>query len=170
MSSPAVPDANSAELQRMRRQLLNPWAMRAWMLGNLPLAFMAGLRITALDADRCTVTVPYGWRSQNPFRSTYFAALSMAAEMATGALALTLVRAAPRPVSMLITGMQAEFVKKATSTVAFTCDAGPTLREAVFQTLETGEALSRTVEAVGRLPDGEVAARFTFTWSFKRKG
>lgn len=163
-------DVEGARVLKMRRQILNPWAMRAWMLQTLPLAWFAGLRVTALTADACTVTVPYGWRSQNPFRSTYFAAQAMAAEMSTGSLALILVQAAPQPVSMLITGMQAEFVKKATQTVAFTCDAGPTLREAVLQTLQTGEALTRTVETIGRLPGGEVAARFTFTWSFKRKG
>lgn len=169
MSTVAL-DVNSPALQKMRSELLSSIKLRLWMFKTLPLAFVAGLRMTEIDALRCTVTVPYGWRTQNPFRSTYFAALSMAAEMSTGALALTLVRASPKPISMLITGMQAEFIKKATDTVAFTCEAGPTLQEAVLRTLETGEALTRTVEAVGRLPDGEVAARFTFTWSFKRKG
>lgn len=166
----AAIDVNSPALQKMRGDLTSAWKLRLWMFKTLPLAFVAGLRVTEINADRCTVTVPYGWRTQNPFRSTYFAALSMAAEMATGALALTLVRAAPQPVSMLITGLSAEFVKKATDTVAFTCDAGPTLREAVQTALETGDGLTRTVEAVGRLPSGEIAARFTFTWSFKRKG
>ncbi len=170
MSSPALTELNPEKIEHMRRQVLSPLGMRAWMLAKLPLALMAGLRVTELDADRCAVTVPYGWRSQNPFRSTYFAALSMAAEMSTGALALILIQATPQPCSMLITGMTAEFVKKATTTTTFTCDAGPTLREAVSRTLETGEPETRTVESVGRLPNGEVAARFTFTWSFKRKG
>ena len=77
-------DVEGARVLKMRRQILNPWAMRAWMLQTLPLAWFAGLRVTALTADACTVTVPYGWRSQNPFRSTYFAAQAMAAEMSTG--------------------------------------------------------------------------------------
>lgn len=167
--SNAVAPIDPARIQSMRRQVLSPLGMRAWMLVKLPLALMAGLRVTELDADRCVVTIPYGWRSQNPFRSTYFAALSMAAEMSTGALALILIQASPQPTSMLITGMTAEFIKKATSTTTFTCDAGPTLREAVMEALASGEPVTRTVESVGRLPNGEIAARFTFTWSFKRK-
>ena len=163
-------DVEGPKVLQLRRQILSPWALRGWMLNKLPLAFMAGLRVQTLDGERCVVTVPYGWRSQNPFRSTYFAALSMAAEMSTGALGLILVQASPQPVSMLITGMKADFVKKATQTVAFTCEAGAQMREAVLHTLETGEPVEKRVETIGRLPGGEVSARFEFQWSFKRKG
>lgn len=169
MSTPPS-TVDPAAVERLRQNILSPWAMRFWMLKELPLAFAAGLRVTALDERHCTVTVPYGWRSQNPFRSTYFAAQSMAAEMSTGALGLLLVRAAPQPVSMLITGMQGEFLKKANRTIAFTCEEGAALQEAVLHTLRTGEPVARTVPSVGLLPDGGVAARFEFTWSFKRKG
>jgi hypothetical protein len=39
----------------------------------------------------------------------------------------------------------------------------------VQRTLETGEAAVAEVETVGRMSDGTVVARFTFTWSFKRR-
>lgn len=112
-------------------------------------------------------TVPYGWRSTNPFRSTYFAALSMAAELSTGALAMAAVESAPRPVALLITGLTASFEKKAVSLTSFTCTDGAKLFAAVDQTIATGEPVVVEVPTVGTAPDGVVVARFTFTWSFK---
>ena len=117
-------DMDSAPVQKMRNLLKNPLAINMFMLAKLPLALMAGLKVRNIDADICEVSVPYGWRSTNPFQSTYFAALTMAAEMSTGALAISLVRASPRPISMLVVNVEGEFVKKATSLTTFRCEAG----------------------------------------------
>lgn len=73
---------------KLLAEMSSPWKLRLWMMAKLPLAWLAGLRMEELTADRCRISVPYRWLSQNPFRSTYFAALSMAAEMSTGALGL----------------------------------------------------------------------------------
>ncbi|MCP4807868.1 MAG: DUF4442 domain-containing protein [Proteobacteria bacterium] len=149
--------------------MLNPVMLSGYMLAKLPLALMAGLRITSFDADHSSVSVPYGWRSQNPFRSTYFAALSMAAEMSTGALGLAVVEAAPDPVSMLITGMTGEFTKKATDVTTFTCRDGRAMAEAVARTLSDGKSVQVVAETIGTNQAGVEVARFTFTWSFKKK-
>ncbi len=66
--------------EKLRRRLTNPWMLKLFMLMKLPLALFAGLRVQQIDASECAVSVPYGWLSTNPFKSTYFAALSMAAE------------------------------------------------------------------------------------------
>lgn len=155
--------------EKIRGRMLNPFLMRGYFLAKLPLALVAGLRVRELTAERCAASVPYGWRSTNPFRSTYFAALSMAAELSTGALAMMAVELAPQPVAMLITNMEASFEKKATALTTFTCEDGPKAFAAVAETVRTGEPATARLETVGRLPDGTVAARFVFTWSFKRR-
>lgn len=142
----------------------------AYVLAKVPLAALAGLRIRQIDAERCSVSVPYGWMTTNPFRSTYFAALSMAAEMSTGALALVAARSCPRPISTLIVGMDGKFEKKATTATTFTCAAGPQIAAAIDETLTTGEPVAVDVDSVGTAEDGAVVARFCFRWSFKRKG
>src|SRR5436190_24343395 len=71
---------------------------------RLPLAAFAGLRVTRLDAGGAEVRLPAGWKTQNPFRSTYFAAQAMAAEMSTGAPALLFIQESGKPVSSLVTG------------------------------------------------------------------
>lgn len=163
----AYPDP--AAIERIRQRMLSPLRMRAFMFAKLPLALVAGLRVRSLTPQRCEVSVPYRWLTTNPFRSTYFAAQAMAAEMSTGAIGLMAAEAAPAPVSTLIVGMTASFEKKATATATFSCVEGEKLFAAVRRTLETGEPATAEVETVGRTPDGAVVARFTFTWSFKKR-
>ena len=158
-----------AALERARRWARRPLALRAFFLWKLPLAFAAGLRIRALDGERCEVRVPYGWRTTNPFRSIYFAALAMAAELSTGTLMLVAVRAAPASVSMLVTGMEGRFGKKADDDVVFTCHGAAAAIEAVARTVETGEPVELELETVGRMRDGTEVARFGFRWSVKRR-
>jgi Domain of unknown function (DUF4442) len=165
--APFLPDP--AEVARLAARLKSPLQFRAYMLAKLPLALFAGLRVRVLDAGRCAVSVPYGWRSTNPFRSTYFAALSMAAEMSTGALAMMATQLAPQPVALIIVDLEARFDKKAQALTTFTCEEGAKAFAAVAGTVNTGEATVARMETVGRAPDGLVVARFVFTWSFKRR-
>jgi len=166
--SVALP-APSSKADKLASRLKNPWALRGYMLAKLPLALMAGLRVRELDARRCVVTVPYGWRTTNPFRSTYFAALAMAAEMSTGALALMATETAPQAVALIIVDLQATFEKKAQALTTFTCEDGDKAFAAVADAVRTGEPATARLETVGRSPDGTVVARFAFTWSFKRR-
>ena len=164
-----VPGAPAGKAESIRKRIRSAWMLRGFMLAKLPLGLMAGLRVTELDEERCEVHVPFGWRTTNPFRSMYFAAQSMAAEMSTGALGLTAVRSAPVPVSVLIVGMEAEFCKKATQDVRFRCADGTALADAVRQAVESGESVTAEATSVGTMPDGTVVSRFRFTWSFRRK-
>ena len=159
----------SGKAEKLRRRMLSPWAMRAFFLAKLPLALIAGLRISHLGPERCEVRVPFAWRTQNPFRSIYFAALAMAAELSTGAPAMVAAESAPESVAMLIVGLTAEFEKKASDVTTFICEDLDRFDQAILETLESGEGVTAQVATVGYLPDGEVAARFAFTWSFKRR-
>ncbi len=155
--------------ERLAARLSRPWPMRGFFLARLPLALVAGLRVREIDRRHCVVTVPYGWRTTNPFRSTYFAALTMAAELSTGALAMLATRSAPAPAALLIVGLEASFEKKAVAPTAFTCEDGDAIFAAVAATLATGEPAVVRAETTGRAPDGVEVARFAFTWSFKRR-
>ena len=111
--------------------LRHPVKFRMFLLSRLPAAFFAGVRIKAIDENSCRVSVPYKWFTQNPFRSTYFACLSMAAEMSTGALCMAhLYKKAP-VVSMLVVKVESEYFKKATGLTNFTCEDGLLIRETI---------------------------------------
>jgi len=150
------------------RLVNTPWRMRLFLQWKLPAAWFMGIRVDTCDGEQAVVRLPYGWRSQNPFRSIYFAAQCAAAELSTGLLALAVLQEQP-PVSMLVTHFEADFFKKADQTLRFTCTEGAALRAAVERAIATGEAQVHRATSVGTLPDGTEAARAYITWSFKRK-
>lgn len=166
---PALSADEAARVERVARDFRSPMKLRAYFSAKLPLALFAGLKVRELTAGRCAVDVPYGWRTTNPFRSTYFAAQSMAAELSTGALVMLAVQSSREPVSMLVANMSASFEKKASDTLTFTCEDGADAFAAVRETLRTGEGVTVPMKTVGRLPDGTVAATFEFVWTMKKK-
>src|SRR5213083_1353031 len=110
-----------------------------FLLSNLPAAYFSGVRIRDINENTCSVTVPYKWFTKNPFRSTYFACLSMAAEMSTGALCLVHLYKRKPPVSMLVVKMESEYFKKATGRTKFICEDGLSIKEAIEQAIQTAE-------------------------------
>jgi hypothetical protein len=149
------------------RTATNPFLFRLYLLTRLPSAFFAGLRVTHLDADTCTVTVPYKWFTRNPFRSTYFACLAMAAEMSTGALVMAQLYKREPSVSMLVVHLEANYFKKATGRTHFQCTDGPLIREAIEKAIATGEGQTIRARSAGANPSGDPIAEFFITWSFK---
>jgi hypothetical protein len=147
----------------------HPLKLRLYLLKNLPAAFFSGVKVVTANEAVCTVSVPYKRFTQNPFRSTYFACLSMAAELSTGLLAMAAVRGRKPSVSMLITGMEARFHKKAKDLTFFTCSDGAMISEAVSTALATGKGQEIKMHSTGKNSAGEVVAEFWFTWSFKRR-
>ncbi len=139
------------------------------MLAKLPAAFFAGLRVQTLDRHKAAVTVSYKWFNQNPFRSLYFAIQSMAAEMSTGLLASGHIYQRNPPVSMLVVGLEASFVKRAVDTITFTCHDGGAILQAVERTLQSGTGEMVTCKSIGTNLAGEVVSEFAITWSFKAK-
>src|SRR5438105_11967238 len=109
----------------------NPLGFRALLWSKLPLAAFAGLRMRRLDEQGAAVTLPAGWKTQNPFGSTYFAAQAMAAEMSTGAPALWFIEQSGARVSSLVTGISAKFTRKATTRTTFVFSDGAGMREAI---------------------------------------
>ncbi|MGN6492776.1 MAG: DUF4442 domain-containing protein [Agriterribacter sp.] len=145
----------------------DPLKFRLFLFTKLPSAYFAGVRIKSITTDKCVVTVPYKWFSTNPFRSTYFACLAMAAEMSTGALAMAHVYKRNPSVSMLITEMSAEYYKKATDITTFVCRDGIAIRDAVEEAIATDGSNVISVKSSGTNAAGELIAEFVFTWSLK---
>lgn len=151
------------------RLMKNPIKHRIFLVWRLPSAFFAGVRVRELEAGRCKVSVPYMWFSQNPFHSTYFACLGMAAEMSTGTLALMHVYRRQPAVSMLVVGMEARFHKKAVGRTSFLCGDGYLIEEAINRAVISGGAETIIAKSIGTNEAGEMVAEFQINWSFKVK-
>ena len=147
----------------------HPVKFRMFLFFKLPSAYFSGVRLRDIDDSRCRVTVPFKWFSQNPFKSTYFACLAMAAEMSTGLLGLMQLHKRKPAVSMLVIGLEAKYYKKATGRTSFVCEDGALFEEAVEESIATGEGRVIKAKSVGKNKDGETVAEFYITWSFKAK-
>lgn len=146
-----------------------PFRMKWFLLTQLPVAFFCGIRIKTLTDEKCVVTVPFTWLTKNPFRSTYFACLAMAAEMSTGALAMANTYGREPKVSMLLTEITGEYLKKATGITSFICRDGIALRDAIEEAIATNGSNVITIHSMGTNEVGELVASFNLTWSFKTK-
>ncbi|MCW3120106.1 MAG: hypothetical protein JWM28_4188 [Chitinophagaceae bacterium] len=149
--------------------MTHPVKFRMFLLAKLPSAYFAGVRIRHMDENTCQVTVPYKWFSQNPFHSTYFACLAMAAEMSTGVLGLAHLDKRQPSVSMLVVKLEANYFKKAVGRTIFTCDDGEQLKSTIEKAVATGEGEAFRARSVGVNEHGELIAEFFITWSFKVK-
>jgi hypothetical protein len=146
----------------------SPFKMGIFLFTKLPASFFMGIRVGQCDEKTCTATLPYSWRSQNPFKSIFFAAQCAAGELSTGMLCMAHIQG-DVPVSMLVTRQEAEFYKKASEKMVFTCNQGEEVATVIKKALETGESQILRMESIGTLPDGIVASKVWITWSFKAK-
>lgn len=159
----------SERSEALRRRILNPWGFRLYLLGRLPLAAFAGLRLVRLDAGGCEVALPGGWRTRNPFGSAYFAAQCMAAEMSTGAPALVLARGASTSVALIVVEIRASFTRRVLGESRFVFTEMAEMKAAVDRAVAQDEPVTYTARPIVRGADGAVASEFAVTWSFKRR-
>jgi hypothetical protein len=161
MTNPAAPD--------FIKLMKHPVKFRVFLFSKLPSAFFSGVRLRDIDENKCIVTVPYKWFSQNPFKSTYFACLAMAAEMSTGTLGLMQLHKRNPAVSMLVVKLEANYYKKALGRTTFICRDGEKFQQAVDESIATGESRTIVAKSTGTNNKGELIAEFFVTWSFKAK-
>jgi hypothetical protein len=165
----AAPQLDPARIERGLSTIRRPLALWGFNLAKMPMGLAAGLRLDHIDATSCTVSLPGGWRTQNPFGSMYWAAQGMAAEMATGVHGYVLTQAAPVPVRMILAGCQGEFTRMCKGRGRFEFKQGDLVRAQLEQTLRTGESVKCETEVIGYDPAGEQVSRWLFTWAFRAK-
>ena len=153
--------------EKFIRLMRHPLKFPLYLLARIPSAYFSGLKIREIDERHCVTSIPYKWFSQNPFRSTYFACLNMAAEMSTGALAMTHIYRHDPPLSMLVVKMEANYFKKATGLTRFSCIDGDAIRQTIERALSSGQGETFRARSIGTNQAGEELAEVFITWSFK---
>lgn len=141
--------------------------MKFYFLKKLPSVFFWKINVEEINSQKAVISIPYCWRTQNPFRSIYFSALAGAAELSTGLLAFLAVE--DKNMSMLVVGMKAEFVKKANTKCYFICEQGKDIQDAVNKAIISQEGQLVTVVSKGFNEDDELIAQFEFIWSLKQR-
>jgi len=164
-----VHDPSRIALKQPRLGLVYRYLFPFYLLFQLPLAWVAGLRLATLDQGRCVVRMRYRFWNKNPFGSMYFAAMAMGAEMSTGLPAYVFLRQNRKSVSLLLAGMEAVFHKKAVGRLTFEFEDQGELIQALANLAQSGDTC-RTV-LVSRCYDAskQLMAEFRFTWTFRQR-
>ena len=135
---------------------------------KLPTCFFWGIKLKELSDDSCSILIPFTWRTKNPFKSIYFAALAGAAELSTGLIWVNLL-GFKAPYSILVKGCELSFVKKSTTGITFTCEDGPKAKNLAQQLQHPGDIIELKMTAIGRNESGITVAEMIFHWTVKRQ-
>ena len=157
------------DLQKTFKLLNGPIKSFVGQFVSMPRGSFAGLTIKEVNETQCLVILPGGWRTQNPFKSAYWAAQGMAAEMASGVIPMAYVRASDIPIRMILAGVSGQFVKMCKGPSTFRCDVGDRVLEAMRTTLESGTSVTCELTCTGYDSDGDEVSNWTFIWSFRAR-
>jgi len=154
--------------EEYRKLALSP-VFRLGLMKILPMGSIAGLKITELDDEQCKVTVPYKYINKNPFNTTYWAVLGMAAEMASGALVQMYSHKSDPSIAMFVTGCEGKFIKRAVGVTTFICNDGKLIGDAIQRAIDTKEP--QTIQSISKGFDknGALLVDFRFEWSIKAR-
>lgn len=143
--------------------------INTFLFFKLPSAWWCGVRLKSISDTTAIVKVKHRWFNQNPFKSMYFAVQAMAAELSTGALVMQNIRESGKPISMLVATNNATFTKKATGRITFACANGEDIKNAITETIKTGEGQTCWMKSVGINEDGIQVSEFNFEWTVRLK-
>jgi len=143
--------------------------VNAFTFFKLPSAWWCGVRLKYMDHTKAVATVKHRWFNQNPFNSMFWAVQGMAAEFTTGIMVTTQIQETGKKISMLVQNNNANFSKKATGRITFTCEDGHLIKDALARTIETGEGQTIWMKSVGVNSDGVVVSTFNFEWTVRLK-
>lgn len=156
-------------IKYIQKTFTNNFKFRVAMFNMLPMGWLSGMKVKTLTDEVCEVTVPYKRWNKNPFKSTFWAVLGMAAEMSSGALLVMYTHKQKPSIAMLVVDCKGEFFKKATDLTTFTCKDGLKIRAALEETMQTGNPVLIPCEMEGYNKDKELVAKYQFTWSVKAR-
>ena len=151
------------------KKVNNSFLYRLFLIAKLPIAWISGLKVNKVTAERAQISIRYKYLNQNPFKSMYFACQAMAAEMSTGLLAMGYIDSQSVKISMLVLDLNCSFTKKAIGKIQFVCEEGILVKEAIQKAVESNEGVVCVMTSKGYDEQGDCVSSFKITWSFKRK-
>lgn len=156
------------EVLKFRKKILNKFNFFVFSFSRLPSLLWWSIRLKSLDDAKCIVTMPFCWRTQNPFGSIYFAAQAGAAELSTGLLCMQALSGRGKW-SMYVVGFEAEYGVTAKTKVHFTCEDALALGNKIDEIETSGIPGELVMISIGTNTKGEMVSKFKIKWSFKKK-
>ena len=138
-----------------------------FLLFQLPSAFFCGVRLKYLDSLKSIVSINHSWFNKNPFKSIFWAAQGMAAELTTGSLIKNVIKESGVNVSYLVVENKSSFYKKATGKIIFECNQGKELQDLFNSFDHDNNKAIIELKSIGTDSNNIKVSEFSFTWSLK---
>ena len=138
-----------------------------FLLRKLPAAYFCGVRIRSLDSDQCEIKITLNWFNKNPFKSMFWAAQGMAAELTTGLMMVDKIKKSGYDISMLLISNKANYFKKATGTIIFNCNQGNKIDHTIEKLIALKIPQTIVLSSTGINKQNVTVSKFTFEWSLK---
>ncbi len=144
--------------------------LKLFGLAKIPMLFMANPEVVRMTEKETIIKIPLNFITKNHLGSMYFGVLAMGADCAGGFMAMNLIRASKKNVSLVFKDFKANFLKRAEGDVYFTCTEGKKISALVKEAIKKKSRLNRTLHIIATTPDisgDEPVAKFDLTLSLK---
>ena len=138
-----------------------------FLLRKLPSAYFCGARIKSIDSNQCEIKITLNWFNKNPFKSMFWAAQGMAAELTTALMITDKIKKSGYDISMLLISNNADYYKKATGLIVFNCTEGAKIDEMINKLISSNTSQTITLSSTGINQNNITVSKFIFEWSLK---
>jgi len=138
-----------------------------FLLRKLPSAYFCGARIKSIDSNQCKIKITLNWFNKNPFKSMFWAAQGMAAELSTALMITDKIKKSGYDISMLLISNNADYYKKATGLIVFNCTEGAKIDEMINKLISSNTSQTITLSSTGINQNNITVSKFIFEWSLK---
>ncbi len=138
-----------------------------FLLTKLPAAYFCGARLKSINSNECSVKITHNWFNQNPYKSMFWAAQGMAAELTTALMLTDKINKSGYDISMLLISSKSNYYKKATGTIVFNCSEGNNMDEMMNKLISSNTPQTITLSSKGINQNKVTVSKFIFEWSLK---
>ncbi|NRA66365.1 MAG: DUF4442 domain-containing protein [Pseudobacteriovorax sp.] len=149
----------------------NTLFLRSFGWFKIPLLSYVRPTVEYLDHEKIDIRIPLRRRSKNHLGSMYFGAIMVGVDCAAGFYAAKLIYLKGYSIDFVFKGTKAEFLRRPTGDVVFSCDQGIAINELLETAYETFERQELEMVVTCRCPDisDEVVAKASLILSVKRR-
>ena len=143
------------------------WKLFLLGLVKIPIIGFVRPKLISINKDEIVVSISFRRRTKNHLNSMYFGALAVGADVAAGILAFYHSEIHKKNISLAFKGMNAQFLKRAESTIRFVCSEGKIVENMVMKSISSGERQNESVTVYAVNEQNENVAIFEMIVSLK---
>jgi len=143
------------------------WKLFLLGLVKIPIIGFVRPKLISVNSDEIAISISLRRRTKNHLNSMYFGALAVGADVAAGILAFYHSEIHKKNISLAFKGMNANFLKRAESTIRFVCSDGKILENMVMNSINSGERQNESVTVYAVNEQNENVAIFEMIVSLK---